>query len=103
MNPQETARDDTMHSKNTHGYTRKTKGSSKTSFYYTVIQHRILNGRDYQLLKITLPSVGRKTRIKMLESFLEDKDAIGIIEWWSHGSIAEKPWREFYIILILKR
>jgi hypothetical protein len=41
-----------------------------------------------------------KARRTILENSLNMKNAIGFIEWWDRGSIARKPWREFYVIVI---
>jgi len=64
------------------------------------VGERLSEGRAYLLVRCSLPDANPRTRRRVLTELLERRYTIGLIEWWTHGSIARKPWREFYVIVI---
>jgi hypothetical protein len=105
MTHQETAKEGSLANRNIGDskFLGKVSLKKKASYSYEIITQKTTNGRVYQLIKMSLPPVGVKRRKRILERFLEKENALGLIEWWAHGSLAERPWRDFCIILILNR
>jgi hypothetical protein len=66
-----------------------------------VIGESVLEDRTYRLIRISMPKVSSKTRNKILERILDEENGIGLMEWWDHGSIINKPKHDFYIIIIV--
>ncbi|MGD6807634.1 MAG: hypothetical protein ACQCN4_11825 [Candidatus Bathyarchaeia archaeon] len=59
------------------------------------------NLRTYQLVEVRiLKAVGKKKRKQIINKIIEDRNAIGSIEWWARGSIVNKPMFTFKLILI---
>jgi hypothetical protein len=67
---------------------------------YETIDKKLSQDRVYLLVRCSLPDANLKTRRRVLAELLERRNIIGLIEWWTRGSIARKPWREFYVIVI---
>jgi hypothetical protein len=76
---------------------------AKTTYSYEVVEQKFSNGRLCKLVKIALPPVSTRMRRRILEGFLDGTKALGMIEWWARGSLARRPWRNFYVIIILAR
>jgi hypothetical protein len=64
------------------------------------VKERLMEDRAYQLVKCFLPNANLGTRRRVIAELLKRDKTIGLIEWWTRGSIARKPWREFYVIVI---
>lgn len=71
--------------------------------YHEIVVERHSEDRTYQLVKFSLPDIGRKGRRDAIEELLSRNDAIAAVEWWTKGSIVNKPWEQFYIVLIRRR
>ncbi len=82
------------------GKVRLVSSAKSNKECYEVVKEWILEDRLYQLVRCSLPDANRRTRRKVLSELLERRATIGLIEWWIRGSIARKPWREFYVIVI---
>jgi hypothetical protein len=67
---------------------------------YEIVKERLLQDRAYQLVRCSLPDANPRTRRRVLAELLERRKTIGLIEWWTRGSIVRKPWRQFYGIAI---
>ena len=83
--------------------TKSLRRTRKKSFSHEIKERWFSNDRIYQLERISLPAVGATARRRMLEEVMDSTGAIGMVEWWSCGGIMQKPWRDFQVILILKR
>ena len=79
---------------------RRTK--QLTPSFYDVLDEKITQSRTYQLIRFSIPKQSSKIRRRIMEKILDESDAIGLIEWWSKGSIIHKPKWEFYSILVLE-
>ena len=82
--------------------TKSTKNTRRKKFSHEIKACWSSSDRIYQLERILLPAIGAAARRRILEEVMENAGAIGMIEWWTHG-ILQKPWRDFEVILILKR
>lgn len=69
---------------------------------YEVAARKIANDRVYLLLRFSFLKDAKITRKRILEKFIDETNAIGMIEWWTRGSIVKKPQLQFYGILVLK-
>jgi len=67
---------------------------------YRVINTKVVGGRVYQLIEVVSPSKSSKERSNFLYRLLEESGAMGLIEWWTKGSIIKKPKRRFLCMLI---
>jgi hypothetical protein len=65
-----------------------------------IVDERLSQDRAYMLVRCSLPDANLKTRRRVLAELLERRNTVGLIEWWTRGSIVRKPWGQFYIIVI---
>jgi hypothetical protein len=57
--------------------------------------------RTYELVEVEIfKHVGQKRRKEIINQIIEERNAIGSIEWWVRGSIVNKPMFTFKLILI---
>lgn len=70
---------------------------------YRVLNTKVVNSRVYQLIEVISPSKSSKERSNFLHKLLEETRAVGLIEWWTKGSIIKKPKRQFLCVLILQK
>jgi len=70
--------------------------------FYEVVSAKRVGTLGYQLVKFSLPEMSRSKRSEALHKVLEETHAKALIEWWSRGSIVNKPRRQFYCILIFE-
>jgi hypothetical protein len=83
-------------------FTKSIKNTRRRKFSHEIKGQWSSSDRIYQLERIILPPIGATARRRILEEVMENAGAIGMIEWWNHG-IVQKPWRDFEVVLILKR
>jgi hypothetical protein len=69
---------------------------------YDVIFQKRTTSRVYRLVKLSLPNVSTNQRKRVIETLLDGRGAIGLIEWWMRGSIVKKPKWQFYCLLVFK-
>jgi hypothetical protein len=72
---------------------------SEVVSYYQVSE-RTSQGRVYRLLRMSIPKTSKEKRRRILDEILNEEKAIGIVEWWTRGSIIHKPKTEFQILVI---
>jgi hypothetical protein len=75
---------------------------AKKAIKYRVINTKVVNSRVYQLIEVVSPSKSSKSRSNFLHRLLEETRAIGLIEWWTKGSIIGKPKEHFLCVLIFR-
>lgn len=91
----------TDENKNRGGRSLRKMKTHDSKISYEIVGERISQGRVYRLVKCSFPDVNARARKRILEKYLDTNGAIGLIEWWTRGSIARRPWRMFYVILVL--
>jgi hypothetical protein len=79
---------------------KKTKG--KGQIVSEVIREDVRDDRIYQLVRFSLPDVSSRKRTLIIHDFLNQANAIGLMEWWTGGSIVKKPRRDFQAVLVLR-
>lgn len=80
------------------------KGMKKTSKVSYEIEAELVSlSRIYQLVRFSFPEMSKDARNRTLGRFIDETDAIGLVEWWERGSIIKKPRLRFYAIVIRKK
>ena len=69
---------------------------------YQVVNQKVMESRIYQLVRFSLSEVSTGKRRRIVQTILSESGAIGLIEWWTKGSIVKKPKSHFYAILVFK-
>jgi len=65
------------------------------------LEHAGSRGNGYELIEVKiLKPVGHKKRTDIINHIIEERNAIGSIEWWTRGSIIGKPMFTFHLILV---
>lgn len=62
----------------------------------------MIGSRIYQLVRFSISEVSTDKRNKIIQAVLDESGAIGLIEWWTKGSIVQKPKSQFYAILVFE-
>jgi hypothetical protein len=73
----------------------------RSVLHYEILSTREAKNQLLQLVHITLPHVGRKARIRILNAILDESGATGLIEPITSGGIVRKPRDDFHGILVL--
>lgn len=69
---------------------------------WRVINAKVVDKRVYKLIEVISASESSKARSNFLHRLLEETRAVGLIEWWTKGSIIKKPKGQFLCVLILR-
>lgn len=69
---------------------------------WRVINTKVVGSQVYQLIEVVSPSKSSKERSSFLYRLLEETRAVGLIEWWTKGSIIKKPKGQFLCVLVLR-
>ena len=70
---------------------------------YRILDTKVTNSRTYALVKFSLPDSSTKKRKETLEKIIQETGSIGLMEWWTKGSIVHKPRSNFYGILVFRK
>ena len=78
------------------------KAKQVSPLRYAIVARKNSKDRIYLLLRFSLSRGSTTARRRFLKRFMEKRNAIGLIEWWTKGSIVKKPNLQFYGILVSK-
>jgi len=79
---------------------RRTRKDYATVVPYSIISEKHSKERIYKFLRFSLSQTSNVARKKIINKILDRERSVGIIEWWTGGSIVHKPKSEFQAILI---
>jgi hypothetical protein len=79
------------------------------NFSWRMVSEWSSQNRLYRWIELSLPRISKEKRRKILDTVLDDNasaigfNPVGLMEWWTKGSIVSKPTQKFFIIVILEK
>lgn len=73
------------------------------NYQITELSYKVVGNRVYKLIRVVSSFKSSKKRSDFLHRLLEQNRAVGLIEWWTNGSIIKKSKRQFLCVLISRK